>query len=146
MSDHQLRCARNVILFSISQRNFYFEPSFCHVAKTVSVILSFIPFPQGSILNSWGWDISSPMVSASCWTLLRCPVLCPALMQVGSYLPLGSHQKGTVRAGASCHFCAFAGTEAHSAPLHPTGSHTGVCIRTTSRARYITMLSFNNNF
>lgn len=118
MSDHQLRCARNVILFSISQCSFYFEPSFCHVAKTVSVILSFIPFPQGSILNSWGWDISSSMVSASCWTLLRCPVLCPVLVQVGCYLPLGSHQKGTVRVGASCHFWAFASTEARSAPLH----------------------------
>lgn len=87
---------RHVTLFSITQLNFYFEPSFWHVTKSISVIFNFISFP---------WDSSTYIPGDGTFHLglsilhvgPRGDVKCSIQSSCTNFLG--------ARVGASCHFC-----------------------------------------
>lgn len=132
MSDHQLSCARNVTLFSISQLNFYLEP--CGENHVSHLELSLI---------SPGWHpkflgMGHYIFDGQCFMLDSAETLSGPH---AGWLLLASLKLGLVSTAISVPFLAWGLILLLCIPVVLTrgrASHAWAC--------HVTMLSFNSNF
>lgn len=125
--------------FSTTQLCFYFEPSFCHVAKSISVWASpHFPRVASKFLRMRHFIFDH-----------QCFMLAPAEMFNALSSPCAIWGPPTSlmpsKAGPPA-ICVSASTEAHSASVYTTGSHSGVCPRVTWRACSITDAELQQQF
>lgn len=135
MSDHQLSCARNVTLFSISQLHFYLEP---HGGNHVSRLELSLVSP--------GWHpkflgTGHHIFDGQCFMLDSAEVSSTLSRPHAGWLLLASLKLGLVSAAISVPFLACGLILLLYIPVVLTHGHAA-----HTWAGYVTMLSFNSNF